>query len=53
MADLRVTTIIEENYPPVRRNTIVGINNILKNTLAQTFLSLVEEPVENSQTNLK
>ncbi len=39
--DLRKSTIIEENYPPLRRKTVSAIQSIIKNNVP-SFLYLTQ-----------
>jgi hypothetical protein len=42
MSDLR-NTIIEENFPAIRRQSLTTLDGLIKNTIAQSFLTYIED----------
>jgi hypothetical protein len=52
MAEVR-TTVIEENYPAVRRINMGGMNSLLNSTIAQSFLTFFEDTLRTSKNTLK
>jgi fructose-1-phosphate kinase PfkB-like protein len=54
MSNLKGTTLIEKKSPIHRRNTVSSINNILKTSFADGFMSFIEsKKVDVIRPNLK
>ena len=51
MSDIR-NTVIEENHPSIRRRSLTNIDGLIKHTIAETFLTYVEE-IKLSKPTLK
>lgn len=49
MSELR-NTVIEENFPAIRRKSLTNIDGLIKNTIAETFLTYVEDNKHSKPT---